>query len=162
MTQKGLSFIAENRRARFDYEILEKFEAGIELRGFEVKSAKLGHVQLAGSYAVIHGSPRRSLRRNAGGEAWLVNSQIPPYQPANTPKEYDPGRSRRLLLRSDEIKTLAGKIREKFSLIPLRAYIKNGFIKIEIAVARPRKKKDKRELLKKRVAEREMQREVKQ
>jgi len=140
-----MNTIAENRRARFDYETSETFEAGIELRGFEVKSVKLGRMQLAGSHAVIRGN-----------EAWLLNSQIPPYQPKNTPSGYDPGRTRRLLLRGDEIKTLIGKIKEKFSLIPLRAYLKNGFIKIEIAVAKPRKKWDKRELLKKRTAEREM------
>lgn len=149
--------IAENRRARFDYEILETFEAGIELRGFEVKSAKLGRVQLAGSYAIVRGG-RRGGRASPSraGEVWLLNSQIPPYQPKNTPKDYDPGRTRRLLLRGEEIKTLAGKAKERFSIIPVRAYVKKGFIKIEIAVAKPRKKKDKRDLLKKRAAEREM------
>ncbi len=148
MALSAQNIVAENRRARFDYEILETFEAGIELRGFEVKSVKLGRMQLAGSYAVVR-----------GGEVSILNSQIPPYQPKNMPKDYDPGRTRRLLLRGDEIKTLAGKIKEKFSLIPLRAYLKKNFIKIEIAVAKPRKKRDKRELLKKRAVEREMKKE---
>ncbi|MFQ5676304.1 MAG: SsrA-binding protein [bacterium] len=162
--------IAENRRARFDYEVLEKFEAGIELLGFEVKSAKLGRMQIAGSYVVIR-SPRRSpppspksLRRpsgrSAGGdEAWLINSQIPPYQPKNTPQDYDPGRTRRLLLRRDEIARMAGLTKQKsVSLIPLRVYLKRGFVKIEVGAGRARKKADKRELLKRRTAEREMRR----
>lgn len=138
--------ISENRRARFDYEIGDKYEAGIELRGFEVKSAKAGRMQIAGSYAIV--------RNN---EAWLLNSQIPPYQPNNTPKDYEPGRTRRLLLRAEEIKTLAGHLHnKKNSLIPLSAYVKKGFVKIEIGLCKPRKKSDKREVLKKRAHEREM------
>ncbi|MBU6500404.1 MAG: SsrA-binding protein SmpB [Patescibacteria group bacterium] len=140
--------IAENRRARFDYEILETMEAGVELRGFEVKSAKAGGFNLAGSYAIL---------RN--GQAWLINSQIPPYQPKNTPDGYDPSRSRRLLLHTSEIISLAGKLKDKsVHLIPLRTYIKNNLVKIELGLARSRKKSDKRELIKKRSAEREMMR----
>ena len=149
--------LSENRRARFDYEISETIKAGIELRGFEVKSAKLGRMQLAGSYAIIRGgSPRRSLRRSAG-EAWLLNSQIPPYQPKNMPPDYDPGRSRRLLLHSDEIASLQGKLKEKLTLVPLRVLLEKNLIKIELGLGKSRKKSDKRELLKKRAAEREMQ-----
>jgi len=141
-----VEIIAENRRAKFDYKITDKFEAGIELRGLEVKSAKNGRLNLAGSYAI--------LRKN---EAWLINADIPPYQPKNTPADYESSRSRRLLLRHEEIKNLIGKLREKsFSLIPLRAYLKGGFIKIELGLGKSRKKKDKREILKKRAAEREM------
>ena len=148
--------IAENRRARFDYEITDKFEAGIELLGLEVKSAKAGRLNLAGSYGIIRGSsPRRSGGRSAG-EAWLINAQIPPYQPNNTPAGYDQGRSRRLLLRRDEIKKLVGALKAKQFLIPLRAYVKNNFIKIELGLGKSRRKGDKRELLKKRSAEREM------
>lgn len=140
------STIAENRRARFDYEIGKTHEAGIELRGHEVKSAKTGRMGLVGSYAVIQ-----------KGEAWLVNAQIPPYQPGNTPEGYEPGRSRRLLLRAEEIGELTGALKQKsFALIPLRAYTKRGLVKIELGLGRARKKSDKREYLKKRVHEREM------
>lgn len=138
--------IAENRRAGFDYEILEKYEAGIALSGQEVKSAKSGRFNLAGSYAI----PKN-------GEFFLVNADIPPYQPKNAPADYAPSRSRKLLLRKSEIKTLVGKLQQKsLSLIPLRAYLKNGFIKLELGLGKSRKKSDKRELLKKRASEREM------
>ncbi len=138
--------IAENRRARFDYEIAEKYEAGIELTGQEVKSAKSGRLNLASSYAV----PR-------GGDLMLVNASIPPYQPKNAPADYDPSRPRRLLLHKSEIKSLAGKLRQKsFSLVPLRAYVKKGFVKIELGLGRSRKKADKREAIKRREAKREM------
>jgi SsrA-binding protein len=142
--------IAENRRARFDFEILEGFEAGIELTGQEVKSAKLGHFSLAGSYGVVRGN-----------EAWLLNAQIPAYQPKNAPKGYNPARTRRLLLKREEIKELIGKLREKsLTLVPVKAYIKNGFVKLELGLCRSRKAADKRELLKKRTVERELQREI--
>ena len=143
-----MKVLAENRRARFDYEILETIEAGIELRGFEVKSAKAGRFNIAGSYAIVR-----------GGEAWLVNSQIPPYQPKNAPPDYDPARTRRQLLQLKEIKRLVGTLKGKsVSLVALRAYLKHGFIKIELGVGRSKSKGDKREVLKKRSAEREMRR----
>lgn len=139
--------LAENKRASFDYDIAEKYEVGIELTGQEVKSAKGGRLNLASSYAV----PK-------GGELLLVNASIPPYQPKNTPASYEPARSRRLLLHKEEIKSLAGKLRQKsFSLIPLRAYIKNGFVKLELGLGRSRKKSDKREVIKKRDARREIE-----
>lgn len=145
-----MQIVAENRRAYFDYEISEKFEAGTELRGFEVKSAKLGRMQVAGSYAIVR-----------GGEIYLINSQIPPYQPGNTPPDYDPARTRRLLLRKDEIKRLEGLLRQKnVSLVALRAYIKNNFVKIEFGLGRPKKKHDKREALKKRAMKIEAEREI--
>lgn len=145
-----MSVIAENKKARFDYEILETFGAGIELRGFEVKSAKVGRMQLTGSHAIIR-----------GGEAWLLNSQIPPYQPNNTPKEYNVSRARRLLLRKDEIESLDGSLHEKsVSLVPLKAYIKNNLIKIELGLVRAKKKHDKREILKKKALERESGRKL--
>lgn len=138
--------LAENRRARFDYEILETYEAGIELSGQEVKSAKSGRFNLAGSYGIL---------RN--GEVWLLNSEIPAYQPKNAPAAYDSKRSRRLLLRREEIQKLIGKLNEKsLRLVPLRAYLKKNFIKIELGLARSRKKTDKREVLSRRAAEREM------
>jgi len=138
--------LSENRRAKFDYEILEKLEAGIELLGHEVKSAKGGRFELSGSYALI--------RKN---EAWLLNSRIPAYQPNNAPESYDPGRTRRLLLNRDEIKNLHGRLGEKgLSLIPLRVYIKKNLVKVELGLGRARKKEDKREYLKKKTARREM------
>ena len=138
--------IAENRRARFDYVIGETYEAGIELLGHEVKSAKGGRFQIAGARVLLR-----------GGEAWLVNSHIPPYQPKNTPADYEEDRSRRLLLTKDELKRLTGALQEKGQvLIPLRAYLKRGFIKLELGLGKQKKKSDKRETLKKRANEREM------
>ena len=138
--------IAENRRARFDYVIGETYEAGIELLGHEVKSAKGGRFQIAGARVLLR-----------GGEAWLVNSHIPPYQPKNTPADYEEDRSRRLLLTKDELKRLTGALQEKGQvLIPLRAYLKRGFIKLELGLGKQKKKSDKRETLKKRAHEREM------
>ena len=138
--------IAENRRARFDYEITENFEAGVELRGYEVKSAKGGRLQIAGSQVLIR-----------KGEAWLVNAHIPAYQPKNMPSDYAEDRARKLLLTKSEIKSITGMLQDKSQrLIPLRAYLKKGFIKIELGLGRIRKKSDKREVLKKRAHVREM------
>jgi SsrA-binding protein len=138
--------IAENRRARFDYEILQKYEAGIELKGHEVKSAKGGRLQVAGAHVLIR-----------GGEAWLVNSHIPPYQAGNTPPDYEEDRARRLLLSKNEIKELQGALIDKSRhLIPLRAYLKHGLIKLELGLGHARKKSDKREAIKKRTHKREM------
>lgn len=140
--------LSENRRARFDYEILETYEAGIELTGQEVKSAKGGQLNLNSSYAVLKNN-----------EAWLLNSQIPPYQPKNAPENYDPERTRRLLLHSSEINSLTGRLHEKgLSLIPLNSHLKKNLIKLELGLARSRKKHDKRELLKKKAIEREIKR----
>ena len=139
--------IATNKRAYFDYQILETYEAGIELKGFEVKAIKTGHINLAGSYAVIKNS-----------QIWLINADIPPYQPKNTPADYDSKRTRRLLLKSSEIKNLIGQVKEKgLTLVPLKVYTKNRRIKIEIGLAKSRKKFDKRELIKKREAQRQIQ-----
>lgn len=143
-----MSSLAFNRRANFDYGIEEKFEAGIELKGFEVKAVKGGHMQIAGSYAVI--------RRN---EAWLLNAQIPPYQPKNMPKDYDPARSRRLLLTKKEINYLTGKLHEKgLTLLPLEVYTKRGLIKLKLGLGKPLKKADKRDVIRKRETEKEIQR----
>jgi len=142
-----MHILAENRRALFDYEILETYEAGIALRGFETKSVKQGRMNLVGSYAVIR-----------GGNALLIGADIPPYQTKNTPREYDPKATRKLLLHRNEIRHLAGKLHEKgLALIAIRAYLKKNLIKLELGLGRARKKSDKRELLKKRAAEREMQ-----
>ncbi len=142
--------ISTNKRAYFDYQILETYEAGVELRGFEVKAIKTGRVKLAGSYVVI--------RNN---QAWLLNADIPPYQPANTPPDYDSKRTRKLLLKKSEIKNLIGRVQEKgLTLMPLKVYTKNRKIKIEIGLAKSRKKMDKRELIKKRDIEREISRKL--
>lgn len=144
-----MSIITTNKRAYFDYEILETFEAGIELKGFEVKSIKNGRMNLAGSYAII--------RNN---EVWLINADIPAFQPKNAPADYDSKRNRRLLLKKSEIKNLIGRTAEKgLTLLPLKVYIKNHRVKIEIGLGRSRKKADKRELIKKRDIEREIRRE---
>src|SRR5258708_7653370 len=141
--------LAENRRARFDYEVLDTVEAGIELKGFEVKSVKTGRMQLPGSYIVIR-----------EGEAWLLNATIPPYQPNNTEAGYDPSRTRRLLLHKAEINKILGKLKEKsFVIISLRAYAKKNIIKLELGIGRPKKAHDKREALKKKSAVREMRHE---
>jgi len=141
-----------NRRARFDYEILETYEAGVELYGFEVKAAKAGRMQLSGAFVVM--------RNN---EAYLLNANIPPHQPQNAPSDYDPTRSRRLLLHKSEIKELIGKSSQKgLTIVPLRVYTKRGRIKILIGLARHKKKSDKRETIKKREAEREIERKIKE
>ena len=148
--------LSENRRAFFDYEVLEKFEAGIELKGLEVKSSKLGRLNIAGSFALSRATSR------GGAEFWLINADIPPYQPNNTPADYNPKRSRRLLLTSKEIKYLLGKLTgENLTLVPLRVYTKRGLIKIELGLVRPKKKYDKRETIKKREAKKEIARTLK-
>jgi SsrA-binding protein len=143
------SVLAENRRARFDYEIEERLEAGIELLGHEVASAKRGHMELAGSFAIIR-----------GGEIWLVNMKIAPYQPKNIRGEYEDDRPRRLLLHGEEIKVLAGKLKGGWNLVPTRAYLKKGMIKLELGLGRPKKTRDKRETIKKRDIERDIQRKI--
>jgi len=138
--------LSENRRARFDYEILETLEAGLELLGTEVKSVKAGRVNLTGSYGIIKND-----------EAWLLNCDIPAYQPKNAPKDYAPTRSRRLLITKKEIADLVGRLHEKGTrLIPLRLYLKKSLVKIELGLGRGRKTRDKREVLKKRAVNREL------
>jgi len=143
--------LAENKKVRFDYSILETIEAGMVLNGFEVKAAKSGKMNLTGSYA-----------RVKGNEVWLINASIQPYQPGNTPKDYDPERTRRLLLTKKEIKRFTGKEHESgLTLIPLRAYIKGRLVKLELGLGRHKKKTDKREVIKKREADRDISRALK-
>ncbi|MEX0933899.1 MAG: SsrA-binding protein SmpB [Candidatus Paceibacterota bacterium] len=143
--------LVSNKKVYFDFEIIEKIEAGIELLGFEVKSLKGGHGSLAGSYVIIR-----------GGEAFLVGATIPPYQAGNTPSGYDEARPRKLLLNKREIDELVGAEKGKgLTLVPLSLYNKGGKIKIEIAVARGKKKHDKREAIKKRDTERDIGRTLK-
>ncbi len=140
--------LAENKRARFDYEILETYEAGLELFGFEVKAIRTGRLNLSGSYVIIRGN-----------EAHLINADLPPYQPINTPEGYDSKRSRRLLLNGKEIKELMGRVKESgLTILPLNAYTKGTLIKIKIGLGKPKKKSDKRETIKKRETDREMRR----
>jgi SsrA-binding protein len=134
-----MSVLTENRKARFDYEISETFEAGIELFGFEVKSVKAGRMELPGSQVIIR-----------GGEAYLVGANIPAFQPKNAPADYDGKRARRLLLHKAEITRLAGYLETNNYLVPLAAHLKNGMVKIELGLGRHRKKSDKREVIKKR------------
>ena len=141
----------KNKKAYFDYEILEKFEAGISLIGQEVKSIKLGKASLKGTYVILKDE-----------EVFLIGCHIPAYQPKNIPSDYNPEKSRKLLLKKSEIKHLIGKAKEKgLTLIPLKLYTKRGKIKIEFALAKRKKKVDKRELIKKRETEREMRRILK-
>jgi len=145
-----MSVLAENKRAYFDYEILETYEAGLVLYGCEVKAIKTGHISLKGSYVVIKNR-----------EAFLINAFIPPYQPANTPSEYGPERSRKLLLKKLELESLIGKSKQKgLTLIPLKLYTKHRKVKLEFAIARGKRKIDKREMIKKREVEREMRRHL--
>ncbi len=146
-----MKILAENKKAYYNYEILEKFEAGVSLIGQEVKSLKTRGVNLAGSYVVIKNE-----------EVFWIGAKIPPYQPKNAPSDYEPERSRKLLLQKEEIKRLIGKSKEKrLTLIPLKAYTKNGKIKLEFGIAKGKRKVDKRELIKKREIERELKRELK-
>ncbi len=146
-----MSHYAENRKARFDYEILEKFEAGIELLGTEVKSVRGGRMSLEGAFVIVR-----------GGEAYIINSNIPPYQVANTPKDYDALRNRKLLLTKKEIIELAGNEKNKsLTIVPISVYNKNRKIKVEIALVKGKKKHDKRETTKKRETDREIRRTLK-
>ena len=147
-----MKILATNKRAYFDYEVLETYEAGMELLGFEVKAVKTGHINLNGSYVVIKNN-----------EAWLINASIPPYQAANTPSSYDPMRSRKLLLHKYQLRELIGKSAQKgLTIVPLRVYTKNSRIKLEFGLGRHKKKQDKRELIKKRESKREIDRSVKE
>jgi len=140
----------KNKRAYFDYEFLEKFEAGMVLTGYEVKSIKSGRMSLIGSYVILR-----------GGEVWLINANIAPYQPQNTSKDYNSTRARKLLLKKKEIQYLFGKSQERgLTLIPLRVYSNKGKLKTEFAIARGRKKADKKEVIKKRETDKEMRREL--
>jgi len=136
--------LSDNRRARHDYYLLERFEAGLALTGTEVKAARTGKVQLQDGYAEI-----------AGNEAWLVNVHISHYSHGNI-ANHDPVRRRKLLLHRREIHRLTGKTHEKgLTLIPTKVYLKNGLIKCEIALARGKKLHDKREVIRDREREAE-------
>jgi len=140
----ALKILTENRQARHNYILLERFEAGLVLTGTEVKAARAGMVQLKDAYA-----------RVAGNEAWLVNAHISPYSHGNR-QNHDPLRDRKLLLHRREIDKLMGRTRDGgLTLIPTRLYLKKGLIKCELALARARKLHDKRALAREREKEAE-------
>jgi len=140
-----------NKRAYFDYEILEEYEAGVILTGAEVKSVRTGKASLNGAYVVIR-----------GGEAFLVNASISPYQVANTPKGYDPEQARKLLLSRKQLNELElGSEKQGLTIVAIKWYNKNRYLKLLIGLARGKKKTDKRETLKKRDTKREIDRLMK-
>jgi len=140
-----------HKKAGLDYEILEQYEAGLELLGHEVKSLRNKHGKLEGAHVIVR-----------GGEAYIVGMHIPPYQPANVGKEYDPGRSRKLLLTKAEILKLSEAEGQKgLTIVPLSVYNKGRVLKLSVAVARGKKKYDKRAALKKRDVERDIRRTLK-
>ncbi len=146
-----MSVLIDNRKAYFNYEIIQAYEAGIELLGFEVKSIKGGRAILAGAFAIVR-----------GGEVYLMNMQIPPYQVGNTPESYDPMRTRKLLLNKKQIKEIAPSDNMKgLTLVPLSLYSKGRLIKVKLAVVKGKKNYDKRETIKKRDVKREIDREYK-
>jgi len=143
--------LIRHKKAHLNYEILEKLEAGIELIGIEVKSLKKGEGSLEGSYIVVR-----------GGEAFLTGAHIPPYQQRNTPKDYDPYQNRKLLLKKKELAYLENKEAQKgLTILPISMYNKGRKIKLEVAIARGKKKYDKRETIKKRESDREIRRTLK-
>jgi len=143
--------LAENRKASHDYQILETFEAGLVLKGQEVKAIRQGKIQLAGSFVSFRGQ-----------ELFLLGATIPPYQPKNAPSDYDPDRARKLLLQKEELNSLYGRAKQEgLTFVPLRVYTSKAKIKLAFGLARGKKKGDKRELLKKREAQQEMNRALK-
>lgn len=145
MTNKGEKVVTVNRRARHDYHVLDTFEAGMELRGTEVKSLRDGHMTLKDSYAEVR-----------GGELYLVGAHINPYAQGNI-YNHPPERDRRLLMHKKEIVKLGAQAAEKgYTIVPLRVYFKNGRAKVEIGLCRGKNVADKRQTLR----EKEMKREV--
>ena len=141
--------IATNRRARFNYEITDTYEAGIALLGSEVKSLRAGQADLKDSYASVR-----------GGEMWLVGMRISPYEYARD-GGHEPERERKLLLHKREIEKIGSVLAEKgLSLLPIRLYFKDGKVKVELGLGRGKAQRDKREALKRRQADRDMERAI--
>ena len=153
---KNRTTYIHNKKAFFNYEVQDTFEAGIELLGFEVKAIKGQHGNLEGAYVVVK-----------GGQAYLTGMTIPPFQVGNTPKDYEPTRARKLILHKKEIHKLldivdaGGKGNGGLTIIPISLYNNKGKIKVEISIAKGKKKADKRETIKKRETDREIRREMK-
>ncbi|MEK7665342.1 MAG: SsrA-binding protein SmpB [Patescibacteria group bacterium] len=138
--------LAYNKRAKFDYEILEEMEAGLKLTGAETKSAKAGHVSFQGAYVSVRGN-----------EAWLKAMHISPYKPAGEQKTYNPTRDRKLLLHKREIKRLIGKSKEAgLTLVPISLYTKGDLVKLSFGIGRGKKQFEKREAIRKREIDREI------
>jgi len=147
----GIKIVSDNRQARFLYEILETYEAGIELKGTEVKSIRDGRSNLRDGYVII---------RN--GEAWLFNVHVSPYQGSGSYFNHDPLRTRKLLLHKQEIRKLIGKVEQQgLTLVPLKMYLKKGLVKVTVGLGRGKKLHDKREDMRKRDDKREMERAMK-
>ena len=146
-----MSTLLKNKAALYDNEVLETFEAGLKLHGYEVKSLRNKQGSLKGAYIIVGDSG-----------AQLVGADIPAFQPANAPEQYDSRRARDLLLSKDELKKLLGHAATKgLTVVPISVYNKGRFLKLELAVVRPLKKFDKREKLKKHDTERDIEREFK-
>lgn len=141
--------LSYNKKINLDYEILERFEAGIELIGLEVKSVRKGLASLVGSHITIR-----------GGEAYIISSNIPAYQENNTPETYDAKRNRKLLLKKEELQKLSAlEAKKGLTIVPISMYSKGAKIKVEIAIVRGKKAHDKRQDIKKRDTDREIRRE---
>jgi SsrA-binding protein len=150
MATAGTVLIAQNKRARHDYEIVDALEAGIVLSGSEVKSMRTGQVQMVESFARIR-----------DGEVWMEGVHIPPYRYAVGVGAHDPDRSRKLLLHRTEIRKLAARVdAERVALVPLRLYFKDGKAKVELGIGKGRTKADKRQAIAERDSEREIRREL--
>jgi len=143
--------LVSHKRAKFDYEILKSFEAGIVLLGTEVKSIKKGQGKLEGAHVIVRGE-----------EAFLVGASIPPFQVANAKKSYDPEQTRKLLLKPKELQELASEEAQRgLTIVPIKLYNKGRNIKLEIAIVRGKKLHDKRQTLKKRDTKRDIDRTLK-
>jgi SsrA-binding protein len=150
MPEKGEKLIADNRRARHEYHLLERFEAGLVLTGTEVKSLRDGRASLQQAYADVR-----------DGEAWLVGAHISVYEQGNL-ANHDPDRDRKLLLHKKELSSLVGKVSQRgLTIIPTKLYFKNGRAKVELALARGKEGRDKRRDLARREADRDMERALK-
>ncbi|NOZ51514.1 MAG: SsrA-binding protein SmpB [Chloroflexi bacterium] len=146
----GIKVLASNKKAYHDYHILDTVEAGMVLTGTEIKSARLGRVNLRDAYVLI---------RN--GEAWLLSAHIAPYTHGNR-ENHEPRRERKLLLHRRQINRLVGKVNERgYTIVPLRMYLRHNRAKIEIALVRGKREYDKRQAIAKRDAERDLQRSLK-
>jgi SsrA-binding protein len=146
-----MPMLIENRKVYFDYEVLEKFEAGLVLVGWEVKSLRNKRGNIAGSHIIIR-----------GGEAFIVGISIPPYQAKNLPADFEENRTIKILLSKKEINYLAGKTHKTgLTMVPLKLYTKGRKIKMEIALVKGKKKFDKRETIKKREDKRKIERAIK-
>jgi len=147
-----MSTLALNKRAGFDYDLLEKFEAGLVLTGPEVKAAKAGSVQLKGAFLDVRGN-----------ELWLKNAFIAKYAPAGEQAGYDPYRNRKVLVRRREIDRLMGKTKtDGLTMVPIRVYLSRNLLKLEFALARGKKQFEKRDTIKKREVDREIRARLKQ